>query len=47
MRELNGDYLNTNLNANTYWCNRENNQKTGVYDYTKGDGSPENPYIFG
>ena len=33
--ELNGDYLNTTLNANTYWYNGQNNQKTGVFDYTK------------
>ena len=36
MQELNGDYLNTNLSANTMWYNGYNNQKTGEYDYTKG-----------
>ena len=36
MQELNGDYLNTSLTANTMWYNGESNQKTGEYDYTKG-----------
>ena len=35
MYELNGDYLNTNLEANTYWYNGRNNQKTAEFDYTK------------
>ena len=34
--ELNGDYLNTSLNANTTWYNGYNNQKTAEYDYTMG-----------
>ena len=33
--ELNGDYLNTSLNANTNWYNGRNNAQTGVFDYTK------------
>ena len=33
--ELNGDYLNTSLNANTNWYNGQNNSQTGVFDYTK------------
>ena len=36
MQELNGDYLNTNLTENTYWYKIENDNKTEVYDYTKG-----------
>ena len=36
MQELNGDYLNTTLNANTLWYNGQNNQKEGVYNYTDG-----------
>ena len=35
MSELNGDYLNTNLTANTTWYNGMNNSKTAVFDYTK------------
>ena len=35
MEELNGDYLNTNLSANTTWYNGQNNKKTGEFDYTK------------
>ena len=35
MKELNGDYLNNNLTANTYWYNGQNNQKTEIFDYTK------------
>ena len=34
--ELNGDYLDTTLNANTTWYNGRNNTKTRAYDYTKG-----------
>ena len=33
--ELNGDYLNTNLNANTNWYNGSNNTQTATFDYTK------------
>ena len=33
--ELNGDYLNTSLNANTYWYNGLNNTQTATFDYTK------------
>ena len=33
--ELNGDYLNTNINENQYWYDYQNNQKNGIYDYTK------------
>ena len=33
--ELNGDYLNTALNANTNWYNGSGNGQTGVFDYTK------------
>ena len=36
MQELNGDYLDTILTANTMWYNGYNNQKTSEYDYTKG-----------
>lgn len=35
MQELNVDYLNTGLNANTTWYNGRNNGKTEVFDYTK------------
>ena len=35
MQELNGDYLDTTLQANQNWYNGLNNQKTGVFDYTK------------
>ena len=31
MRELNGDYLNTSLSADTTWYNGQNNTKTGVF----------------
>ncbi len=34
--ELNGDYLDTTLSADTMWYNGLNNQQTGVYDHTKG-----------
>ena len=34
--ELNGDYLDTSLQANTNWYNGSSNAQTGVYDYTKG-----------
>jgi len=34
--ELNGDYLDTTLTANTNWYNGTNNARTGVFDYTKG-----------
>ena len=33
--ELNGDYLNTSLNANTNWYNGSNNTQTATFDYTK------------
>ena len=33
--ELNGDYLNTNLQSNTYWYNGQNNQRSAIFDYTK------------
>ena len=36
MKELNGDYLNYNLNENTYWYNGSNNKKTAVYNYNNG-----------
>ena len=36
MRELNGDYLDTTLEANTFWYSGQNNQKTNEFDYTKG-----------
>ena len=39
MQELNGDYLNTSLNANTNWYNGYNNEQTGVFDYTKRLGT--------
>ncbi len=33
--ELNGDYLNTSLNANTNWYNGTNNSQSATFDYTK------------
>jgi len=33
--ELNGDYLNTNLNANTMWYNGSSDQQSATFDYTK------------
>ena len=36
MQELNGDYLNTSLTANTYWYGKYNNTKNSLYEYTKG-----------
>ena len=35
MRELNGDYLNTNLTSNPNWYNGQNNLKTGTFDRNK------------
>ena len=35
MYELNGDYLNYNLDHDTYWYNDENETKTAVFDHTK------------
>jgi len=35
MTELNGDYLNTALTANTNWYNGLGNAQTGEFDYTK------------
>ena len=35
MRELNGDYLNTNLSSNTLWYNNLNDSRTATFDYTK------------
>ena len=32
--ELNGDYLNTSLSANTSWYNGQNNAQTAVFNYT-------------
>ncbi len=36
MRELNGDYLDTTLTANTMWYRGSNNSLTGAYTYTFG-----------
>ena len=35
MQELNGDYLDLTLSANTTWYNGSNNTKTATFDYTK------------
>ena len=35
MHELNGDYLNTNLNENTMWYDWLNDRQNAVFDYTK------------
>ena len=35
MQELNGDYLDLTLSANTTWYNGLNNQKEATFDYTK------------
>ena len=45
MHELNGDFLNINLNTNSMWYNAESNKKTAEYDYTKGLNSKSQSLI--